>query len=443
MDQPTFRLFTGVLKAWEDDSGELYVSGTTSSTIRDLQGDEMTLAALESMRETALDNMTVFLNHDYDVPNDLFGSVTDCRIVKRFDAELGEDVYDLDVTVKVCHEDENPDAMRSYRAIKRGVKLGFSIGARIEKASKRVVDGVETYVIEGIRLLEASLVGIPANQRSYLHGALYRAIKSLKGIPESPDERAIARELEERGLGDKMRHTITRNEATAAARQAELVTTPPITAEPDEEPTTPVEELAAAPESATPDEATPEATEPEAAGADAAPATEVSASLTPETAKHGDGYGEDSGPAADAADASYILAQVLRLLSDEVGEVDQAAKLRQIIALLQEFIAAETDELTAASEVAASFAPLTVKALEAAISAREEVAGLRKELAALQGEKAQVETDLVTAGKALEQALRLPVGRKSAVTKVASGAASVYPWLAPSVAARLAEQPSE
>lgn len=173
-----FKLYTNALKAYTSDNGDMYVTGTTSSTIRDLHGDEMTTDALKSMADTAKQNMTIWLNHNYNVPEDLFGSVTDARIVKRFDEASGEEVYDLDIDIKVCPEDENPEALRTYKAIKRGVRLGLSIGARIEQASKKKDKNtsVETYVIERIRLLESSVVGIPANQRSYLQNA----VKSLR-----------------------------------------------------------------------------------------------------------------------------------------------------------------------------------------------------------------------------------------------------------------------
>jgi len=189
-----FKLFTGTLKAYETESGDRYVSGTTCSTIRDLHGDAMAMSALKSMEDTAKQNMTVFLNHNYNVPEDLFGSATDARIVKRMDEETGEEVYDLDIDVKVCPEDENPQAMQAYRAIKRGVKLGLSIGARVENADKKRDEksGIDTYVINKVRLLEASVVGIPANQRSYLHNA----VKSLRSKPEENEiEHAIIRDL--------------------------------------------------------------------------------------------------------------------------------------------------------------------------------------------------------------------------------------------------------
>jgi len=191
-----FKLYTSALKAYTAENGDLYVRGTTSSTIRDLHGDEMTLSALKSMEETAKKNMTVFLNHNYNVPDDLFGSVTDARIVKRLDRETEQEVYDLDIDVRVVGEDENPLAMKTYRAIKRGVKLGLSIGAKVDKVSKKKgADGEDTYVIESVKLLETSVVGIPANQRSYLQSAL----KSIRQSEKS-DEDEIAEDYFDNSL---------------------------------------------------------------------------------------------------------------------------------------------------------------------------------------------------------------------------------------------------
>jgi starvation-inducible DNA-binding protein len=191
-----FKIYTNALKAFEADNGDRYVTGTTSSTIRDLHGDEMTLAALKSMEATAKQNMTIWLNHEYQVPDDLFGSVKDARIVKRIDAS-GQEVFDLDVDIAVVSEDENPEAIRAYRAIKRGVKLGLSIGARVDRVSKKVdkSTGEETYVIDSVKLMEASVVGIPANQRSYLQNA----VKSLRGASRAEMDELVAKAVEVEG----------------------------------------------------------------------------------------------------------------------------------------------------------------------------------------------------------------------------------------------------
>ena len=210
-----FKLYTNALKAYTADNGDLHVTGTTSSTIRDLHGDEMALSALKSMEDTAKNNMTVFLNHNYNVPDDLFGSVTDARIVKRYDEESSQDVYDLDVDVRVVGEDENPLAMKTYRAIKRGVKLGLSIGARVDKVSKKKSkDGEETYVIESVKLLETSVVGIPANQRSYLQNAL----KSLKQAEQDGEIQII----EKAGPDDLSEGDFVRWDSSGGAAQGRI-----------------------------------------------------------------------------------------------------------------------------------------------------------------------------------------------------------------------------
>lgn len=192
-----FKVYTNALKAYEASNGDLYVTGTTSSTIRDLHGDEMTLNAIKTMADTAKQNMTIFLNHNYNVPQDLFGSVKDARVVKRFDSETNSEVYDLDIDVLVCKEDENPEAMRAFKAIKRGVKLGLSIGARVDRVSKKkdANTGEDTYLIDSVKLMEASVVGIPANQRSYLQNAL----KSLKAAEKSGEIEIVEKAVEIEG----------------------------------------------------------------------------------------------------------------------------------------------------------------------------------------------------------------------------------------------------
>lgn len=193
-----FKVYTNALKAYEAPSGDLYVTGTTSSTIRDLHGDEMTLNAIRTMADTAKQNMTIFLNHNYNVPEDLFGSVTDARVVKRFDAESNQEVFDLDIDVLVCKEDENPEAMRAFKAIKRGVKLGLSIGARVDRVSKKkdAKTGEDTYVIDSVKLMEASVVGIPANQRSYLQNAI-KSLKAAEKAGEIEIEKVAANDIAE------------------------------------------------------------------------------------------------------------------------------------------------------------------------------------------------------------------------------------------------------
>ncbi|MBA3875585.1 MAG: hypothetical protein C0498_01390 [Anaerolinea sp.] len=388
-----FRLFTGVLKSWQDEqTGERFVSGTTSSTIRDLQGDELTLNALESMRQSALDNMTVFLNHGTSVPEDIFGSVTGAAIVQRADPEAG-DVYDLDITVRVAGDDENPRAGKVYRSIAAGRKLGLSIGAYVTSASRSSKGGEETFVIDGVRLLESSVVGIPANQRSYV---LTRALKALRGQPADASEEGVAADLEERGLGDRIRAGILRNEAAARERLMAAATDKPISAEGDVDKT--ATDSGEAPEETTETETETEAPEASVESAE----------------------GQATEPAESAAPTGETATEPAETPADEPASGESAAD----------------DQEDEASVVLASLMPVTEKATEALRAALSTNADLRKRVGELEGDLEARSAELGKALELLTEALRLPVGRKAAVAAVTQKA-TAYPWLAPAVAAAL------
>ena len=75
MNDVKFNIVTGLLKAYEAGDGVKRLKTTASSTVLDLGGDQMELSALQSMATTAQQNMTIFLNHKYQVPEDVLGSV--------------------------------------------------------------------------------------------------------------------------------------------------------------------------------------------------------------------------------------------------------------------------------------------------------------------------------------------------------------------------------
>ena len=171
-----FSLVSGLLTASLNEHGTRTLKGTASSTVTDLHGDEMTKSAIEDMERSANAGLTIFLNHSYEVPEDIGGSVTMAKMVKRKDGDIA--VWDLDFEIEM--DEENPRAVQLHKSImgsptKKGTKLGLSIGAMIpEDGAKRRKDG--SYLIEHINLLETSLVGIPANPRSWVQNA----VKSIK-----------------------------------------------------------------------------------------------------------------------------------------------------------------------------------------------------------------------------------------------------------------------
>ena len=445
-----FKLFTGTLKAYETESGDRYVSGTTSSTIRDLHGDAMAMSALKSMEDTAKQNMTVFLNHNYNVPEDLFGSATDARIVKRMDEETGQEVYDLDIDVKVCPEDENPQAMQAYRAIKRGVKLGLSIGARVENADKKRDEksGIDTYVINKVRLLEASVVGIPANQRSYLHNA----VKSLRSKPEENEvEHAIIRDLTDKVEEIEGQQAVEKNE-TEDSTSAELEKNmteeiapqvaeetpevapeaePAVAVEPAVEPV--AEEIHAEAHAAV-DEYR------EVSEADVAEVlAEVLASATSNRLALETGaplQGEAEAPVAEPVAAEPVAEEVAveaapaeaapidAVIEEPVAELaSEDQGVEPIVDLSEAEKSSDVDDIGKIVEVAKS-------ALDAAKTAQQEVETLRKEITELAAAKAKVEKDLESAMNVIDRLSAEPVGRKL-ISKATEQRHSDATWLHP------------
>ena len=449
-----FKLFTGTLKAYETESGDRYVSGTTSSTIRDLHGDAMAMSALKSMEDTAKQNMTVFLNHNYNVPEDLFGSATDARIVKRMDEETGQEVYDLDIDVKVCPEDENPQAMQAYRAIKRGVKLGLSIGARVENADKKRDEksGIDTYVINKVRLLEASVVGIPANQRSYLHNA----VKSLRSKPEENEvEHAIIRDLTDKVEETEGQQAAVKNE-TEDSTSAELEKNmteeiaPQVAEEtpevaPEAEPAVAVEPAVEPAVEAAVEAAVEPVAEEAAADVEEyrevseADVAEVLASATSNRLALETGaplQGEAEAPVAEPVAAEPVAEEVAveaapaeaapidAVIEEPVAELaSEDQGVEPIVDLSEAEKSSDVDDIGKIVEVAKS-------ALDAAKTAQQEVETLRKEITELAAAKAKVEKDLESAMNVIDRLSAEPVGRKL-ISKATEQRHSDATWLHP------------
>ncbi len=165
-----FKVFTGLLRAFQDDTGRMRLQGVASSTTRDLHGDTMLESALQDMEIAANGNLTIFLNHSYNVPEDVAGSVESAKMVRRGADGDGNPNYDLDMSSLI--NKANPRAVEAWQAIKDGTKLGLSIGALIPEggAVRNKKDG--TLTIAHVSLLETSIVGIPANPRSWISQAV-------------------------------------------------------------------------------------------------------------------------------------------------------------------------------------------------------------------------------------------------------------------------------
>lgn len=172
----------GALKAMKDADGKMRLRGVASSTTRDLHGDVMTESALQDMENSANKNLTIFLNHSYSVPEDVGGSVERATRSTRDVDHSGNPNVDLDLDIVM--DETNPRAVQTWNSIKSGTKLGLSIGANLpEGGYKRNKDG--TYIIEHCELLETSIVGVPANPRSWVEYAVKALNDARKDAPNT------------------------------------------------------------------------------------------------------------------------------------------------------------------------------------------------------------------------------------------------------------------
>lgn len=189
-----FKIYSGALKAYETPDSKKMLRTTASSTIKDLAGDRMTDKAIQKMADSAI-GMTIFLNHSYDVPEDVFGTVKSVDIVRR------DEFRDLDFEIELADGSDRAD--KTFNYIKNGTKLGTSIGAIIKDGYKDE-DG---YVFDDVALLEASIVGIPANPRSWVQYALKALRNEAPGVGETPTMSPGARIIQ--NIAEPIHHTGT------------------------------------------------------------------------------------------------------------------------------------------------------------------------------------------------------------------------------------------
>lgn len=177
---PTARfelLSPDLLRAYESADGRKMIHGVASSTTKDLHGDTILRSALEDM-ERAAPGMTIFRNHSYIVPDDVAGSVEKAGIKTEGVDQDGDPNHSLHFDIEV--EDEQPEAVRTWKMVKKGRKLGLSIGAMIPPGgARKQKDG--SLIIDHIQLLETSIVGIPANPKSWVQTAKSALDLAIKG----------------------------------------------------------------------------------------------------------------------------------------------------------------------------------------------------------------------------------------------------------------------
>lgn len=198
-----FKIFAPTMIASRGEDGSMRIEGVASSTVRDHHGDQITRRGLEKMAQSAK-GLTIFLNHEYKVPEDVFGTVERVKLERtgQIDKATGEEIYDLRFGIAV--QKANPRAVQAFEQMEPGpgkvpTKLGLSIGAMIPDGGA-IFDKSKggRYIVDDLDLVETSLVSMPANPRSWVE----YAVKSLSGkLPTELKKRsALAETLVNEGF---------------------------------------------------------------------------------------------------------------------------------------------------------------------------------------------------------------------------------------------------
>lgn len=191
--QAKFQIFSGELNAVERD-GRKILSTTATSAVELFDGSEITNECVEDMvKQAQQPGMTIFLNHSYRVPEDVFGSMVATRLVMRRN-DMGKAVADMDMDIAV--DESNPRAVQTYNSIQNGTKIGVSIGCDVVdweyRDSRQGFDGGIRF--KKMMLRETSMVGLPRNPRGWVHSATV-ALHAAVGPSWNPEDIAIGEEF--------------------------------------------------------------------------------------------------------------------------------------------------------------------------------------------------------------------------------------------------------
>jgi HK97 family phage prohead protease len=178
-----------IVKSYEEE-GRWVVEGYAATSDFDLQEDIITEEAIRASAKDLLENSTVLHNHNAD---DAICRVLDSRAHKR------------GLFLKIMISKTAPEI---WQQIREGVLNKFSVRGKVLQARKQWVPELKRYarLIIKMRLLEVSLVAVPANPKArairwYIEKALDDfekaggRIEMSKGGPEMGEEKVVEGEL--------------------------------------------------------------------------------------------------------------------------------------------------------------------------------------------------------------------------------------------------------
>lgn len=157
-----------------------YLNGVASTVSIDRDGERMSDKALADMQRDIMSlGVNLFGNHEHSWENTL-------GVIK----EASNSNNQLNVKVRLDDPSTNPKIPMLLNKLKRGIKLGLSIGGKTtaEKWEYSKELGKKVKVIDGVKLYEVSVVGIPSNSDSFISipTAISKSIK--KSLRSELDE---------------------------------------------------------------------------------------------------------------------------------------------------------------------------------------------------------------------------------------------------------------
>lgn len=207
--------FHATIKAYteKDEAGNeiRFIRGVASDDQIDRQGERFSTRAVQRMVETAKQNLTLFGDHNHSWENTL-GHIVDAKFNNGA----------FEVICQLESEEAQPKIKQLWAKLKSKTRLAFSIGGRVLKVIAEEVNGQTVRVLDDLELLEISVVGIPANPRTWLEAI----VKSLEGqeISDPPSQPSPTRgegENEEGSMTEQERKAL---EAAHAAAIEKLTT---------------------------------------------------------------------------------------------------------------------------------------------------------------------------------------------------------------------------
>jgi len=156
--------------------------GVASTLSVDRDDERMSENALHEMvQEIKKKGVNLFGNHEHNWENTL-GAVKD--------AELTEDNQVI-IKANLDNPQTNPKVDMMLNKLARGIKLGLSVGGTVTKLKYEYNKelGKRIKVIDGVKLYEISVVGIPSNADSFLNiqQAIAKSMKKSLNISKCPN----------------------------------------------------------------------------------------------------------------------------------------------------------------------------------------------------------------------------------------------------------------